>query len=366
MNEHPHDPEIEHPVNSTAVSLYGREDAMDDFPVLKAFQQYIDSEQAKARKRLISLGIFFGILMGAVIAVFLVILFNITERNQSLNDRLIEFAMKERTRHEAPVVVQPPVQQDNSAILQLTSKIEAMQNRLIESQKRADEAERAQKAAESAQKAAAEAAAAALVPKAPSPQELEIARLKALLDAEKEKTAVEKAKLREAELEAYRRKHYPECYAQPKPARSSVAAPVVLDDDESEDEIVVPQKKFSARGSAKPKKQAVAQQSPKKTAPKVKVQAADPEEVLSGKAIRYFEDDDEEEVEENRAVPKTSDLPKVEVKEPEAAKQPETTGTSPSSQAATTNAASAAKEEKTTYAIPVEVRGKQSTWRLPD
>ena len=31
---------------------------MDDFPVLKAFQQYIDAEQAKARKRMAIMGIF--------------------------------------------------------------------------------------------------------------------------------------------------------------------------------------------------------------------------------------------------------------------------------------------------------------------
>ena len=31
-----------------AVSVYGAADALDDFPVLKAFQQYIDAEQAKA------------------------------------------------------------------------------------------------------------------------------------------------------------------------------------------------------------------------------------------------------------------------------------------------------------------------------
>ena len=37
------DPEI--PRN--AVSIYGNNDAMDDFPVLKAFQQYIDAEHAK-------------------------------------------------------------------------------------------------------------------------------------------------------------------------------------------------------------------------------------------------------------------------------------------------------------------------------
>ena len=36
-----------------AVSVYGQTDGLDDFPVLKAFQQYIDSEQAKARKRMV-------------------------------------------------------------------------------------------------------------------------------------------------------------------------------------------------------------------------------------------------------------------------------------------------------------------------
>jgi hypothetical protein len=43
-------PEIEvNPgIPPNAVSLYNN-DAMDDFPVLKAFQQYIDAEHAKAR-----------------------------------------------------------------------------------------------------------------------------------------------------------------------------------------------------------------------------------------------------------------------------------------------------------------------------
>ena len=74
------DPEI--PRN--AVSIYGNNDAMDDFPVLKAFQQYIDAEHAKARKRLISLGIFFGVFTGIVIAVFVALLMNVSARNQAL------------------------------------------------------------------------------------------------------------------------------------------------------------------------------------------------------------------------------------------------------------------------------------------
>ena len=35
--------------DSTVLSLIGQNAAENDFPVLKAFQQYIDAEQAKAR-----------------------------------------------------------------------------------------------------------------------------------------------------------------------------------------------------------------------------------------------------------------------------------------------------------------------------
>lgn len=205
-------PGFDSEIPENAVRLYGESDAMDNFPVLKAFQQYIDAEQAKARKRMLLLGVFFGALMIVVISVFVVLLLNVSAKNQALNDRMFEFAMKERDRQPAgaPVVVQPP--QDNSAILALTSKIEAMQKELIESQK----AEKA--AADEAERIRQEAA----KPKGPTPQELEINRLKALLAAEQEKHSAERERQRQAELEAYRRKHYPELYEEKKPAKSSV------------------------------------------------------------------------------------------------------------------------------------------------
>ena len=187
------DPEI--PRN--AVSIYGNNDAMDDFPVLKAFQQYIDSEHAKARKRLISLGIFFGAFTGVIIAIFVILLMNVSARNQALNDRLIEFAMKDRDRGQAAVVVQPPIQQDNSALMAVTAKLESLQKQLLESRSEKVEV-KAQKVQES--------------PKGPSPAELEVLKLKALLSAEKEKLAEEKKRQKELELEAYRRKYYPELY----------------------------------------------------------------------------------------------------------------------------------------------------------
>ena len=87
-------PEIEPDIPENAVRLYGQSDAMDDFPVLKAFQQYIDAEQAKARKRMLILCVFFGALLPAVIAVFLVLLLNGSARNQSVNDRLFASALQ--------------------------------------------------------------------------------------------------------------------------------------------------------------------------------------------------------------------------------------------------------------------------------
>lgn len=218
-------PEIDPAIPENAVRLYEQSDAMDDFPVLKAFQQYIDAEQAKARKRMLMLCVFFGALMIVVIAVFLLLLLNVSSRNQTLNDRLVEYAMKERERMASPIVVQPPQQQqqDNSILLSLTAKLEDMQKRLDESRQKAEEARR---------QAEIEAA----KPKGPTPEELEIKRLNALLAAEKEKQAAEKARQaaekekerqHQLEIEAYRRKHYPEFYekekAPAKPSRSTSA-----------------------------------------------------------------------------------------------------------------------------------------------
>lgn len=205
-------PRFDSEIPENAVRLYGESDAMDNFPVLKAFQQYIDAEQAKARKRMLLLAVFFGVLMIAVISVFVILLLSVSAKNQALNDRMFEFAMKERDRQPAgsAVVVQPP--QDNSALLALTSKIEAMQKELAESR------EKAEKAAEEAERVRLEAS----NPKGPTPQELEIKRLKALLDAEKEKQSAERERLRQIEIEEYRRKHYPELYMEQKPAKPAI------------------------------------------------------------------------------------------------------------------------------------------------
>ena len=97
MNPRAEMPEIDPEIPEHAVSVYGQSDgAYEDFPVLKAFQQYIDSEQAKARKRMLLLCAFFGGLMFVVISVFVVLLISASSRNQMLNDRLVEYAMWNR------------------------------------------------------------------------------------------------------------------------------------------------------------------------------------------------------------------------------------------------------------------------------
>lgn len=177
-----------------AIKIYGN-DMADEFPVLKAFQQYIDAEQAKMRKRTMLLCIFFSFVLTIVIAVFVGLLLVSSSRNQTLNDRLIEFVMKERERQQ--VVTQPPsAQQDDKAIQMLAGRLEEFQKALIQTK----DAEK--KAAEETAKAKERLTA----------ESLEIERLKTLLAVEKEKVAAEREKQRQAELEAYRRKHYPELY----------------------------------------------------------------------------------------------------------------------------------------------------------
>lgn len=214
-----------------AVSIYTQDSGLDDFPVLRAFQQYIDAEQAKSRKRLITLGIFFGVIMFLMIAVFVTLLIGVSERNQQLNDRLVEYAMREHPSAQPVVVQSPAPAQDNSAVLTLTAKLEEMQQKLMESQKQAAEAA---KAVEAATKS-----------KEPTADELEIQRLKALLAAEKERAAAEKERQHQEELEAYRRKRWPELYEPKQPivqktpaVQSSTVTTIVSDEvDDVDDDV---------------------------------------------------------------------------------------------------------------------------------
>ena len=91
------------------LSILPADGASNEFPVLKAFQQYIDAEQAKARKRMLGLSIFFIVLLIVVVVTFVLVLTTVINRNQALSDRLLDYALKEREKAPAaPVVVSQP------------------------------------------------------------------------------------------------------------------------------------------------------------------------------------------------------------------------------------------------------------------
>ena len=221
--------DIENDIPQNAVSVYGSDSTMDEFPILKAFQEYIDAEQAKARKRITALAVFFGVMLIALLAIFMTLLVKSYNDNQHLNDRLVDFMQQERERSDkehaereraaAEAAARPS--RDSAAVIELTKKIETLQEKIYNAQRKADDAERTlvekEKLMAEKDKQAAEALKKAIEdakPKGPSAEEQEIARLKALLAAEKQKqtAAVEKERRRQEELEAYRRKYYPEHY----------------------------------------------------------------------------------------------------------------------------------------------------------
>lgn len=223
MNNQPNIPSIDAEIPGNAVSVYGQNEPLEDFPVLKAFQQYVDAEQAKARKRLLTISAFFGVLMIVVICAFVAMLISLSDRNQQLNDKLVEFVMRERG-NSSPVVVQPS--QDASALIALTAKMDALQKKLTDDQAKAE------KAAEEARQAAIDAA----LPKKPTADQMEIQRLKTLLAAEKEKANLERERQRQEEIEAYRRKYYPELY-EPRPVAAR-RRPVIRNYDDDEYDLV--------------------------------------------------------------------------------------------------------------------------------
>lgn len=225
------------PTNS--ISIY-KEDSTEDFPVLKAFQQYLDAEQSKARKRMVGLCVFFVILMVIVIGVFLVMLHNVQERNQALNDRLLTLVVNDRQKAAAipaPVVVPAPQPAANAAELRaITDTLKVLKTEIAD--RRTDEIKQA---AEAARQAAAAAKAAAeqvkAVKESPSQQQQmpavngttafnspaqsrnlqteqeRIDRERARLIEERAKLQVERERFRQEEIERQRRKLYPEYYS---------------------------------------------------------------------------------------------------------------------------------------------------------
>lgn len=194
------------------LSIVPSDGATNEFPVLKAFQEYIDAEQAKARKRMLGLSVFFIVLLIVVVITFVLVLTTVINRNQALSDRLLDYALKEREK--APIVqtVPAPIPPQPSAqeiLKPFIERLEREQTAMKESyEKQRKEAETQRKEAE--EKAAAREAA----------HDAELRKVRAELEKERERTKKEND--RQEAIERHRRRLYPDYYripVQPEPAQ---------------------------------------------------------------------------------------------------------------------------------------------------
>ena len=176
------------------LSLVPAEGNANEFPVLKAFQEYIDAEQAKARKRMLGLSVFFIVLLSVVVVTFVLILTTVLNRNQSLSDRLLDYALKERDRSPAQVSM-PVVQQAQPSADIVKTLVERLEKEQAE-----------MKAAFEKQKQEAEEKAAA----AERERTEELKRIQLELAAERARAKKEADK--KAEIERHRRRLYPDYY----------------------------------------------------------------------------------------------------------------------------------------------------------
>ena len=209
------------PHAANAVSIFGSAGNTNDFPVLKAFQEYIDAEQAKARKRMLGLSIFFILLLVVVVVTFTLVMTSVINRNQALSDRLLDIALREKTQAQPVVNVQPPAPQPVvQPVIQQPSQADVLKPVLEKFDKLAEamvKAQQQQHVPVAAPAPVVVTTAAAPSPAAqPSAESAEIARLRDELRREietrREQEAKAKEEKRKAEIEAHRRRLYPEYY----------------------------------------------------------------------------------------------------------------------------------------------------------
>lgn len=228
---------------TNAVSLFGQSGGVNDFPVLKAFQEYIDAEQAKARKRMLGLSVFFILLLIVVVITFTLVITSVIARNQQLSDRLLDIALRDKTSAQPVVNVQSPAPTVESAeLVRLREELRREKEEIKAEQAKRDEV-RFNKLLDAISKPQQQPVAAptpVVVTTSPSSvlqpaaaEAAELARLREELRREKEERQAEQAKAKEekrkAEIEAHRRRLYPEYYAQEdarKAASEAAAEPV--------------------------------------------------------------------------------------------------------------------------------------------
>ena len=190
------------------LSIVPAEAASNDFPVLKAFQEYIDAEQAKARKRMLGLSAFFIVLLSVVVVTFVLILTTVLSRNQALSDRLLDYALEERQKITVQPVATTPVQlaqPSGDVIKKLLERIDREQAEM----KAAFEKERQELAAKAAESERL--------------RKQELLSLREDLSKERAKAKAEAEK--KTEIERHRRRLYPDYYRMETDDRLEIPSP---------------------------------------------------------------------------------------------------------------------------------------------
>ncbi len=206
---------------TSAVSIFDQGNTANDFPVLKAFQEYVDAEQAKARKRMLGLSIFFVVLLIVVVVTFVFVLSSVINRNQALSDKILDIALRERAVQQQPVVnvtpqpIAQPQQSNDAVIKPVLDRIENLAAAIASTQKQAPAAQQQ-----------VQAPVQAAQPQQPA-ETAESLRLKEQLriQAAKLKEAEEKLaeQQRQVEIEKHRRRLYPEYYAKQEAEKQKAA-----------------------------------------------------------------------------------------------------------------------------------------------
>lgn len=300
---------------NSQLSIYGNEEALNEFPVLKAFQQYIDAEQAKAHKRVSQLCIFFAALMAIIVSVFVVLLISVSSKNSELSGQMLALMMKERSAQAAqPVIIQPSQQAqpsngaDERYIREISSLVEKISGKMnmIESSIKdnatnvAQEENRAKSLRESLDRQSS----------ALKKREMDVAREKQSMESERMKIEQEKAllakqkeELRQKEIELQRRKLYPELYDTPgatakpkaaaneKPQKPQANSDSLSEEDEEIDELIdmIPINYFSDEEPVK-KKEAPARKTSVKTAKRNVAPTANAKPVKQNKPVQKKEE----------------------------------------------------------------------------
>lgn len=224
---------------TTALRIFDQANGMNDFPVLKAFQEYIEAEQARARKRTLGLSIFFIVLLVVVVVTFSVImaavinrdqqsLQAIATRNQALSDKLLDIALRERTPAAQPVVnvQQPPAAVHPDTGTQALKPVLDRLESLTEALKK-QPAGTAPQPVPMVQPAVPQPLPAAVSPEleAARRQQDELARQRAAVAAERARLREEQEQLRRDRIEQHRRRLYPDYYAREDAQKTAAEVP---------------------------------------------------------------------------------------------------------------------------------------------